>query len=92
MSNGFVCLVGMGTVFAGLICIIALCYIMSAVCKIFAKPEKQAPVKKAPVAKSQKKNNSVENKQEIVAGVCAAIAEDLGTDVENIKVTSFKKM
>ncbi len=94
MSNLFVCAMGIGTVFAGLICIIALCYIMSAVCRIFAKPEAEQTAKKAPAAKKATVNNSaaVENKQEILAGVCAAIAEDLGTDVNNIKVTSFKKM
>ena len=32
-SSAFVCLMGMGTVFFGLICIVALCYAMSAVCR-----------------------------------------------------------
>ena len=32
-SSAFVCLMGMGTVFFGLICIVALCCLMSAVCR-----------------------------------------------------------
>lgn len=90
MSNGFVCLMGMGTVFVGLICIIVLCVIMSEVCKVFAKPETHQQKPAAPAASAP--NTAIENKQEILAGVCAAIAEDLGTDVNNIKVTSFKKL
>ena len=90
MSNGFVCLMGMGTVFVGLICIIVLCVIMSEVCKMFAKPETRQQKPAAPAAAAP--STAIENKQEILAGVCAAIAEDLGTDVNNIKVTSFKKL
>ena len=89
MSNGFVCLMGMGTVFVGLICIIVLCVIMSEVCKMFANPETRQQKPAAPAAAP---STAIENKQEILAGVCAAIAEDLGTDVNNIKVTSFKKL
>ncbi len=89
MSNAFVCAVGIGTVFAGLICIIFICKIMSIVCGLF--PEKEAPaVASAPAARPQS-SGAIENKQEVVAAVCAAIAEDLGTDVKNIKVVSFKK-
>ena len=33
----------------------------------------------------------IANKGEIVAACCAAIAEELGEDVKNIKVVSFKK-
>ncbi len=90
MSNGFVCLMGIGTVFAGLVCIIILCVVMSEVCKMFAKPETSQQKPAAPAASAP--NTAIENKQEILAGVCAAIAEDLGTDVNNIKVTSFKKL
>lgn len=88
MSNAFICIVGIGTVFIGLICIILLCKIMSLVCGLV--PEKQAESTKAPVA-APAASTAIANKQEIVAGVCAVIAEELGTDVKNIKVVSFKK-
>ena len=88
MSNAFICLLGMGTVFVGLICIIILCKLMSLVCGLF--PEKEAAAKSAPV-KRDASAAPIANKQEIVAAACAAIAEDLGTDVKNIRVVSFKK-
>lgn len=82
MSNGFVCAMGIGTVFIGLICLVFITCIMSAVCRKFQKPQTAV---NAPAA-------AVDNKQEIIAGACAVIAEELGTDVNNIKVTSFKKL
>ncbi len=87
MSNLFVCVLGIGTVFLGLVCIIGLCKISSFVCSYFAKDETEktssnvGPAAVAPIA----------NKQEIIAAVCAVIAEECGTDVKNIKVVSFKR-
>ncbi len=89
MSNAFVCIMGVGTVFVGLICLIFICYILSAVCRIFLKNAPQTPAAKANVP-SQKSSN-VANKSEIIAASCAAIAEELGEDARNIKVVSFKK-
>ena len=86
MSNAFVCIMGISTVFVGLICIILLCNLMSYICKLIPEKKAAAP---APKAASVKNEGSIPH--EIVAGVCAAIAEDLGTDVKNIKVVSFKK-
>ena len=88
MSNAFICLLGIGTVFVGLICIIILCKLMSLICGLL--PEKEADAKAAPV-RSSASESPIANKQEIVAAACAAIAEDLGTDVKNIRVVSFKK-
>ena len=39
MSNGFVCAMGIGTVFIGLICLVFITCIMSAVCRKFQKPQ-----------------------------------------------------
>lgn len=88
ISNAMVIGIGLGTVFVGLICLIILCYIMSAVCRMFTKDVKQdktpadAPAADMPIA----------NKQEIVAACCAVIAEEIGTDANNIKVLSFKRV
>lgn len=91
VSNGIVIALGLGIVFAGLICIIIICSIMGAVCKKLVKPEAAAP---APAAAPTAANSNapIANKQEIIAGVCAVIAEELGTDVSNIRVTSFKRV
>ncbi len=90
MSNTFVCLMGMGTVFIGLICIVIICNIMSVVMKRFSKqPAQTAPVAAPTPAEA---NVPIQDKQAIIAGTCAVIAEELGTDVSNIRVLSFKRV
>ncbi len=90
MSNTFIVIMGISTVFIGLIAIIVICMIMGALCKSFVKEDK----KTEPV-KTQAKTTApaeIENKQEIIAACCAAIAEELDTDVSGIKVVSFKRV
>ena len=90
LSKGFVCLMGMGTVFTGLVCIVFICILMSFVLKKLSKPGK-APMPEKAVAAPKAVTLPPAEKQAIVAGVCAVIAEELGTDVSNIKVLSFRK-
>ena len=80
-SSIFVCLMGMGTVFFGLICLIALTYLMSAV---VGRGKKAAP---APVPAAPQTAGEVT--PELVA---AALAEELGTDITGIRIVSMKKM
>ena len=80
-SNATVIGLGMGTVFFGLICLIIICKITSFFCKLFEKGEVK-----------EKKTETISNKQEILAAVCAVIAEEAGTEVKNIRVRSFKKL
>lgn len=90
VNNGFVILMGMGTVFVGLICLVFLCMATSAIINMFPKDEADNAAvptisKPAPVA-------PIADKQAIIAASCAVIAEELGEDVKNIKVVSFKRM
>lgn len=87
MANWFVVCMGVGTVFVGLICIILLCKIMSLFFRNTGKAE-NAPVSAAPTAAPA----VIENRQEIIAAVTAAAAEDMGKDVSAIRVVSFKKL
>lgn len=87
MSNALVVCMGMGTVFVGLICLIFICYIMGFLCNLFAK--KSGTVKETALPVN---NGPIANKQEIVAAACAVIAEELGTEANNIKVVSFKRV
>ncbi len=90
MSNTFVCLMGIGTVFIGLICIVFICKLTSLVMKYISKPAEKKPTPisaPAPVSTLSQKE-----KQAIIAGTCAVIAEELGTDVNNIRVLSFKRV
>lgn len=79
---------GIGVVFAGLIFIIILCKVTSAICMAAQKSDKPLPQKVAPVTAPA----VIENRQEIIAAVSAAIAEELGTDISAIRIHSFKKI
>ncbi len=81
VSNLFVIGLGMGTVFFGLVCLVAICKITSFLCGIFEKKEEKREVLEP-----------ISNKQEILAAVCAVIAEETGTEAKNIRVLSFKKI
>ena len=83
-SSAFVCAMGMGTVFFGLICLIGLTKLMSAVCgkgqaSAAAAQDQQAPAPE-PI------------RPEAVAAVSAAIAEELGTDITGIRIRSIKRL
>ncbi len=86
-----VCLLGIGVVFAGLAIIIGLVELMNFVTnKAQSKKKSEAPeVASAPVAAA---STVIENRDELVAAVCAAIAEKNGTDISAIRVVSFKKV
>ena len=77
----FVTLMGIGTVFFGLICIIVLTTIMGSVLKSNAKPAAPAPAA-ANTAKEQ----------EILAAVIAAVTEDLGPSASRMQITSINKI
>lgn len=96
MANWFVCVLGVGTVFCGLICIIVLCYIISFICKALGLDangkEQNSSLSAAPVnTQNSSAADPIANKQEIIAATCAVIAEENGTDVKNIRVVSFKR-
>ena len=90
MSNLFVCAMGIGTVFVGLIAFVFICMALSAVCKMFVN-NTPAPSQSPAKAPNMAASGEIANKGEIVAACCAAIAEELGEDVKNIKVVAFKK-
>lgn len=87
-SSLFVCLMGMGTVFFGLICLIVLTMIMGKIVGGHAAPAvpAPAPAMTAPAAASEG------DRQEIAAAVSAAIAEELGTGITGIRIVSMKKL
>jgi len=87
MNSGFVVLMGIGTVFFGLICLILLSYIMSAICR---KTEKTVSAPAAPAASAAPA--AIPNRQAMIAAVSAVIAEELGVDVTGIRILSVKKL
>ena len=85
-SNLFVCLMGIGTVFFGLICIILLVTLMSFVCRKTEQKTTLAPVS-APAGVPKAGIGP-----ELIAAVSAAIAEKMGTDISAIRIISMKQI
>jgi len=95
-STPFVVILGIATVFVGLIGLVVLCKILSVLCNMSSKKSSNNAMVTTnqtvntvnpPVA-----NQKIENRQEIIAAVSAALAEELGTDVSAIRILSFKKI
>mgnify|MGYP002794734729 CR=1 FL=1 len=85
----FVTLMGIGTVFFGLICIIILTMIMGSVLKSKSKPAPAAaPAAAAPAAPAV----NTAKEQEILAAVIAAVTEDLGPSASRMQITSINKI
>jgi sodium pump decarboxylase gamma subunit len=95
----FVVVMGMGTVFISLIMVILLCKILSAVTSLAdsKKPipsdalentAPSAPVQQAPVTLAP----AFVNRQEVIAAIGVAIAEEIGVDVDAIRITSIKRI
>lgn len=98
-NSAFVCLMGMGTVFFGLTCLIILTMIMGRICGRGGKQDASAPIPAAPAAApvapaaAPVVSAAPEvDQQELVAAVSAALAEELGTDITGIRILSIKKL
>ena len=83
-----VVVMGVGVVFVGLILIILICKIMGLFFTKTAKADNKPAKPVAPVAT----NAPIANRQEIIAAVTAACAEDMGKDISALRVISFKKL
>ena len=86
MSTAFVCLMGIGTVFFGLICLVFICYLVSKLCKLI-ESKKKIPQKDT----KNPDNEGGQIPQEVKVAAVAAISEQIGQDAKNIKITSFKR-
>ncbi|MCD8107874.1 MAG: OadG family protein [Oscillospiraceae bacterium] len=87
---------GIGTVFFGLICLIAICYllgfIMTKLSKSKADKEPATADAVTATAVNAPASEPIVNRQELIAAVSAVIAEELGQDVEAIRIKSIKKL
>lgn len=92
-SNLFVVLMGVGTVFFGLICIIVLSTAMSAICRSMGGGTPVPAPAAAPAAPAQAaRPAAIPNRQAMIAAISAAIAEDLGTDITGVRILSVKQI
>ena len=88
LPNWFVCVIGMGIVFLGLLGLVLICQLLGTACAAMAKKQPSAPVAAAPAAASAE----IPNKQEFIAAVSVAIAEEMGEDVSAIRITSVRRI
>lgn len=82
-------LLGLGTVFVGLICLIFISKLMSAL--IGRKKDAPAP-KAAPAAAPAPAAQPASDHGAFVAAVSAAIATTMGADVSGLRILSIKKV
>ena len=87
----FVTLMGIGTVFFGLICIIVLTTVMGSVLKSKSKPAAPAPAAAPKAAAPAAPAVNTAKEQEILAAVIAAVTEDLGPSASRMQITSINK-
>lgn len=85
----FVTLMGIGTVFFGLICIIVLTTVMGSVLKSKSKPAAPAPAAAPKAAAPAAPAVNTAKEQEILAAVIAAVTEDLGPSASRMQITSI---
>ena len=83
MQNWFVVVMGVCVVFAVLVLIIGLCYLLALACK-----EKEKEPEAAPAATDE----AIPNRAELVAALSVAIAEYSGTYASAIRILSIKKI
>ena len=83
MQNWFVVVMGIVTVFAVLILIIGMCYLLAMLCREKDKKEEEAPVIT---------ETAIPNRSELVAALSVAIAEYTGTEASAIRILSIKKI
>ncbi len=88
----FVILMGMGTVFAGLLSIILLCKLLSAVCSIEQKVDQKRTAEPAPAPCTPQNTTTTKNRQELIAAIGAVIAEECGVDANGIRIVSIKRI
>ena len=85
-SSLFVTLMGIGTVFFGLICIIFLTMAMGAILKGKEKAPAAAAAAPAPAPKPQGMQ------PEIVAAITAALSEEVGISSHSMNIVNIKKI
>ena len=88
----FVTLMGIGTVFFGLICIIVRTTVMGSVLKSKSKPAAPAPAAAPKSAAPAAPAVNTAKEQEILAAVNAAVTEDLGPSASRMQITSINKI
>lgn len=89
IATWFVVVMGIGIVFIGLICLIALISLMGSIMK---RVNARSAEQEAAAAVSAPVTEEIPNRSELVAAVSVALAEELGKDVRAIRILSIKRV
>ena len=96
ISIAQVVLMGLITVFVGLICLIIIIKLMGTIIALLkqqsASPEKAEAAPAAVPAATPAPSAPAANNQQIVAAIAVAIAEEMGTDVSHIRIHSIRRI
>lgn len=93
LSPWFILVLGMSTVFIGLICLIFISKLMSFFCKFKRKSAEQAPsVAVVPENTQPVITEEIPDRGQFVAAVSAAIASEMGADVAALRILEIKKL
>lgn len=86
-----VILLGMGVVFLGLVCLIFVCKLMGMLVGKAVAKETAAAASSVPKAKGVNQSEPIFNRGELAAAISAALAEDLGREVTDLRILSITK-
>lgn len=89
-STWLVCLLGLGTVFVGLIALILLCTVIGLIFRKLGEKKATAAEETAAPAPAAATTANIPNRQETVAAISAALAEEMGTDVAGLRIISIR--
>lgn len=89
VSNLFVCLMGMGTTFVGLICIIFLTMLMGKIMQAVVKPE---PPKAAPAAVAAPAVPADGLTAEVKIAILAALQQEPGFDLGRVNSIDIRRI
>ncbi|MCF2651481.1 OadG family protein [Anaeromassilibacillus senegalensis] len=87
-----VVLMGLITVFVVLICLIVIIKLLGMIVAKVTPTKAAAPAVAAAPAAAPAPAAPSANKQQIVAAIAVAIAEEMGTDVSHIRIHSIKRV
>ena len=87
-----VVLMGLVTVFVVLVCLIIIIKLMGAIMVKAAPAEQAEAAVPAPAAAPAAAPAVSGNKQQVVAAIAVAIAEEMGTDVSHIRIHAIKRV
>ena len=93
VPSWFVVVMGLATVFVGLIAIIFVIMIMGKLVSAFVKSKPAAVDKQAPLAAAPAASSAViADRDKVVVAISAAIAEEIGEDAGAIRIVSLRKI